>query len=260
MNRTCTKCGKVLPLTSEYFHKSVKGKNGFREHCKECRSTRKDKDKPMAKVSKIVDGKKCCNKCSREFPATKEFFFKDAKGVGGLSSKCKECWGGKNRIKKMNTVLECPEGHKYCTKCKELKTHDEFYKTKQCKDGFESHCKKCTSNRKNTYRREKMLELKTENNLSAKDWRECKEHFDHKCCYCGNSEELQQEHFIAMSNGGAYTKSNILPACGKCNNSKHSNDFFDWYKKQPFYLQEREEKILNYIKDNTEITVRPTVS
>ena len=36
--KTCTKCGKTLPATTEYFHKDKKGKYGLVSKCKRCRA------------------------------------------------------------------------------------------------------------------------------------------------------------------------------------------------------------------------------
>lgn len=36
-----------------------------------------------------------------------------------------------------------PDGHRQCTKCKEIKPTNEFHKHKACKGGFNSVCKSC---------------------------------------------------------------------------------------------------------------------
>ena len=36
--KTCTKCGKTLPATTESFHKDKRGKYGLRSICKKCAS------------------------------------------------------------------------------------------------------------------------------------------------------------------------------------------------------------------------------
>lgn len=37
-NKTCKSCKKTLPLTSQYFHRSARAKDGFVDHCKDCRN------------------------------------------------------------------------------------------------------------------------------------------------------------------------------------------------------------------------------
>lgn len=41
--KVCTKCGRELPSTPEYFHRSKIGINGIRPDCKEC-STKRSRD------------------------------------------------------------------------------------------------------------------------------------------------------------------------------------------------------------------------
>lgn len=99
-------------------------------------------------------------------------------------------------------------------------------------------------------RRNKMLELPYD--FTIEDWEYAKEYFNCSCAYCGDKEndniKLEQDHFIAMSKGGGYTKFNIIPACRTCNSSKHNNDFLEWYEKQLFYNESNVETILNYFE------------
>jgi hypothetical protein len=83
--------------------------------------------------------------------------------------------------------------------------------------------------------------------LTVTQWNYAKEYFDNKCAYCGKIKPLQQEHFIALSNGGGYTQDNIIPSCGGCNSSKNDRTFKFWYIRQSFYSKEREDKILKYL-------------
>jgi 5-methylcytosine-specific restriction endonuclease McrA len=88
--------------------------------------------------------------------------------------------------------------------------------------------------------------------LTIKQWNEIKEIFNNKCCYCGRERILEQDHFIPLSKGGAYTFNNIVPACKSCNSGKRNNDFFEWYPKQKFYSKEKEGYILKHIKEKKE--------
>lgn len=81
------------------------------------------------------------------------------------------------------------------------------------------------------------------------------DHFDafgHFCAYCGEvGVDLQIEHFYPISKGGAHCKSNIVPACSSCNYSKFNHDPILWYKKQPFFSQQRLDKILSFLSNDT---------
>lgn len=81
--------------------------------------------------------------------------------------------------------------------------------------------------------------------LTLTQWEVIKKHFNNTCCYCGKSLPLEQEHFVALINGGEYSKENILPACRSCNTQKNAKSFFVWYPSHKHYSKQREMKILN---------------
>ena len=83
--------------------------------------------------------------------------------------------------------------------------------------------------------------------LTLEQWEDTKQYFNNSCCYCGEEVKLEQEHFIALSNGGEYTHNNIIPACRFCNNSKKNRDFFVWYPKYKNYNEKREKIILEFL-------------
>jgi hypothetical protein len=89
--------------------------------------------------------------------------------------------------------------------------------------------------------------------MDSSAWLDCINYFKDKegyirCAYCNKIlENATQDHFIAMSKGGEYTKNNIVPACKSCNSSKNDLDFFEWYPIQKFYSKQREYKILKYL-------------
>ena len=66
--------------------------------------------------------------------------------------------------------------------------------------------------------------------------------FGGKCVYCGDLYE-DTDHIVAISNGGTSDKSNLVPACARCNSDKYNKIFEEWYIIQDFYSIERENKI-----------------
>ncbi|PDM38427.1 hypothetical protein CMV37_03515 [Bacillus cereus] len=105
--------------------------------------------------------------------------------------------------------------------------------------------RKVSVTRTNNYRAKKKQLL---NDLTVEQWNECLNYFNHSCAYCGEQHEsLEQEHFISVSKGGAFTKTNIVTACRSCNASKYNQDFFEWFKQQEYYSIEREKRILSYL-------------
>jgi 5-methylcytosine-specific restriction endonuclease McrA len=56
-----------------------------------------------------------------------------------------------------------------------------------------------------------------------------------QCRYCGCTNNLTLDHIRPKSKGGRYEASNLVAACRECNQSKGSNDVFDWFLAQPFF-------------------------
>ena len=83
--------------------------------------------------------------------------------------------------------------------------------------------------------------------FTVEQWEGAKTYFQNTCCYCGEVKTLHQDHFLALSNNGEYTRYNIIPACQSCNCSKHTKRFSEWYPKQIYYSPKREQRILEYL-------------
>jgi hypothetical protein len=62
------------------------------------------------------------------------------------------------------------------------------------------------------------------NDLTAAQWREIQEVYDHRCVYCGKRRKgrLTQEHLTPLSKGGDHTAANVVPACKTCNSRKQA--------------------------------------
>jgi len=56
--------------------------------------------------------------------------------------------------------------------------------------------------------------------LTESQWRAIQTAYKHRCAYCGKRKPLTQDHVVPVSQGGAHTASNIIPACVSCNSSK----------------------------------------
>ena len=63
------------------------------------------------------------------------------------------------------------------------------------------------------------------------------------CCYCGKNEPLTLDHVVALNDGGWHIPSNILGACRSCNASKNDRPVEQWFRAQPFFSEDRWQKI-----------------
>jgi len=64
--------------------------------------------------------------------------------------------------------------------------------------------------------------------LTTEEWLLTLELFGKACAYCGSTDDIQQDHFVPVTLGGPYEFGNIVPACPKCNISKHNHPPEEW--------------------------------
>jgi hypothetical protein len=83
LTKICSRCGRELPATNEYFYRNKYGKLGLRGDCKECRRN------GFKRINR--PGFKICSKCLKEKPSTAEFFRRYKTGRRSLRSECKMC-------------------------------------------------------------------------------------------------------------------------------------------------------------------------
>jgi 5-methylcytosine-specific restriction endonuclease McrA len=196
--------------------------------------------KPVAR-----EGYKICSKCNQELPATTKYFYKNKGGKYGLNSQCKSCQ------KKYDSMFQ----KAYYEKNKYARMQYMRNRRKNNPEIVRTQRENCINKNKDKYRekiryysqKREALKRRLLADFNAEEWELCKKVFNNKCCYCNKKAELTQDHFIPLSKGGEYTKSNIVPACASCNSSKNKKDFFEWYPQQEFYDKKREQKILNYL-------------
>lgn len=72
--------------------------------------------------------------------------------------------------------------------------------------------------------------------------------FDHRCAYCGGEGPLSEDHVVALGRGGPHAIINVVPCCLSCNKRKNAQDVTIWYEKQPFFTEERWDKIREVIE------------
>lgn len=266
--KTCTKCGKELPATAEYFYRKSSSKDGFMSICKACdrQKSKEWRDKNSGHCEKY----------------RKKYYNENRDAI--LDQK-KDYW-----ITNQENIKNYREINKEAIQKYRTKYNQKYYKVKQdqilqqkkkyyisnkekIKKYKENNKNRLSLLRKNRYKLNRDRELQRtklwrQNNkektriycqeyrakknglpatLTVDQWNETKEYFNNRCVYCGKEKSLAQEHFVPLSKGGEYTHNNIIPACRSCNSSKNNKDFFEWYPQQPYYSKEREQKILDFL-------------
>ena len=65
------------------------------------------------------------------------------------------------------------------------------------------------------------------------DIKTAKEHFAQPdgtvlCIYCGSTHATRWDHLIPVTEGGDTVLGNLVPACGRCDDSKQDRDYIHW--------------------------------
>ena len=83
--------------------------------------------------------------------------------------------------------------------------------------------------------------------LTAADWKQAVDYFGGSCAYCGATGTLEREHIIPVTAGGGLTKTNIVPSCRACNQSKKARLLHDWFKYSTHYSDARLLRLVGWI-------------
>ena len=179
---------------------------------------------------------KICNKCNEEKPNTNEYFAFSNKPKGLLKSSCKMCdkeYYKKNRDKIINQYKEYYRNNKEAVSMYKK----EYYKDNKDKMVFYANKRRC-------------IEIGNGGNYTKEQWKETLEYFDYKCAYTGEciKDNLNIEHIIPVSKGGTNYIWNLVPSTPQANISKKDRDIEEWYRKQPYFSEERLDKIYKYVE------------
>lgn len=256
--KACTLCHGTFPATAEHFIVDRKGRMGLSSRCKGCLKKLRE---PKKEVKRQYDENRRELVGDLRRQQAREYYWNNKEK--------KSEYDRKYRIE--NKEKRYHQKHRYYINNKEycLRKSKEFreankerylkYRMRYYQENKETIKQRMDIWRKNNpdkfntnCQRRRARKRKVESNYTEKDWVKCKKHFNDKCAYCGKEEQMTQEHFIPLKNGGEYTVNNIIPACKSCNCSKQDKDFFFWYPLMPFYSAKREQKILKYLNYNND--------
>lgn len=165
---------------------------------------------------------KCCTRCQQLKPL--EMFPRRRAYKDGRRAICKACksteaiaYNAAHRDEqRAYRIAHLEETHTY--RITHAKAHRAYRKAYRTEHQDEHRCYEAA-------RRARKRQAPV-NDLSHAQWLEIQEVFQHRCAYCGKRAKgrLTQDHVTPLSNGGAHTASNIVPACSTCNYRKHAKD------------------------------------
>lgn len=162
----------------------------------------------------------------------------------------------------VDTIGPAGQLMRVCKFCGHLKPIDAFSRSGHNADGSPKHrydCKTCYNIRRKENSQRKVhtdfvgsMKRRGESNMNYthQQWKETVIFFGGECAYCGRTmkkgERLTRDHLVPVADGGTTCQSNIVPACGSCNSSKGKREWHEWFMKQPFFSQERMNRIFKW--------------
>lgn len=131
-------------------------------------------------------------------------------------------------------------GRRYCVGCGIQKSVKQFVSdgAKRCGECQKRHRAWYLRTHGDTARRSGLVARSPHGESLQSDftydgWCRVQAAFRWECAYCGvPSDELEQDHVLAISKGGHDLLANIVPACEPCNSSKHAHDVNAWLAKR----------------------------
>ena len=184
-------------------------------------------------VKEILE--KTCAKCGGTKPTTE--FPINKNGLHGVGSWCKPCFSAYGRAKRLeNLEHERARSLRWATKNKAIVIERIYEARKKDPERYREYSRKWRAQNPDKVRdygkakRRNRREAKnaTEDRLTAAEWREVMAEHNGRCNYCGSRDDIQIDHVMPLSRGGLHNRSNVVPACGDCNNSKNASTVEEW--------------------------------
>jgi hypothetical protein len=248
--KRCTKCGRDFPATTEYFHRSKRGKHGIRAYCKECANSIALK-RHYDKHEEILARKRAYVQSHKEDEKRRKQAWMDKNRDKALAQK-RQRWADnreaiavirrskyrENREKNLEAKRRYYETHRH----ELLEKSKEYYRLhrderRKCIAQYQQQHKarkratdlewkrknpeKARANARTGELRRRALEANLPSQWSNFDWERCLNYWQHRCCVCGRPQGLwhvlAREHWIPLSdprpdNPGTVPW-NILPMC-----------------------------------------------
>ena len=228
--KRCTQCKQDLPSTNEYFAAEKRVRSGLSARCRSCgnaatkRWAKENPDKAYAKTKQW----------RTEHP--------------GMSAVQAKRWRTNNpekaRDAKKRYIEKYPDRHRATAKIwreknsEKLRTQSRIRKQSNIDQirAVAKHWREVNPNKKReSEQRRQAIKRSLPSTFTTLDWQAALNYFNGCCAYCGKPPSffdthavLHQEHFKPLSEGGAYTPGNIIPACQRCNSSKKNTDPSVW--------------------------------
>ena len=232
-SKACKKCGIVKPLADFYQDRSLP--DGRRNSCIKCDKARKRTDEVREQSHRYYH--------SEKGKAAERRYYHEGKG-----RETRKEYNDRTDVKERRKPHRSEAVLKYL-KTEKGREWSRQYQASEKRQAWKkeySQRPEVAEQIRTRARRNVQKRLNLSRNLPATltdaEWHSALAYFEYRCAYCGAADRLQQEHFIPLSKGGGYTASNIVPACPRCNFSKHDKMPEEWcdsdaYRRIVTYLE-----------------------
>lgn len=184
---------------------------------------------------------KVCTKCKKILIACSLNYGKQIGGKYGLKSKCKKCTSryneeyGKTYYKNNKEYILERNNIYYENNKKHISEQRKQYREENPHIDFNNHVKR--------------REREKGNGITKEQWIEMMDYFNWCCAYSGiqlNKNNRTIDHIMALDNNGEHEIWNCVPMYANYNFSKGTKDMLEWYIQQPYYSEERLQKIYKW--------------
>jgi hypothetical protein len=223
---------------------------------KKARSDKRKQEK-YKREHKVIDGiihKWCVGEKHWVVMDKEHFYTNDKNSIDGFSNRCKICDSARAR-KNYHTNIEREHARKrqYSIDHKEHineKSRKWREDNKEWKQEYQAEYFRINADKLKEY-----AQRHRDHDITTKEWNSCLDIFNHSCCYCGISEKEAKKrdknklHKDHVDHLGYNDVRNAAPACRSCNDKKWQHDMETWFRKQPFFSEEKLQKLLWWINE-----------
>lgn len=169
---------------------------------------------------------KACKRCGVNKPLSE--FYKSPRNLGGLTTNCKLCHKEIAHVRWVKNKKEMYARNKRWAQANPEKLY-LYQKQKSPEMKREIHKNWASKNREHlrSYAMERRARQKNNGTYDILP-KHIKRLYMSSCLYCGSSENITADHVIPINKGGVHSIGNLVPACSKCNSSKHDHTIMEW--------------------------------
>lgn len=229
--KVCSKCKRILIANEINFHKKKNYKYGLRSECKVCEKEYMKKYSKQYYEERKEEKKRYREERTEEIKEYRKQYYQEH--VEEIREK-----NEKYRNEHKEEIKEYYKNNK-----EERKEYAKQYREDNPEKVF------------NRDVRRRQRKENQGNGITKEQWLEMMNYFNWRCAYSGeyiggkeNNFIRSIDHITPLSLGGEHEIWNCVPMLRNYNSSKNVSDMLEWYRKQPYFSEERLNKIYEWIE------------